>query len=146
MAKSNKVVATVGKSHLSNKDKEFLINNSLEVETDHEKIVAPSFLDKEMKEKFYFLADELIKLNIFTHLDVDTLAQYVFNITQYEKISEILINIPMVGEEYSEMIKLQEKFFKMSRAGANELGLNILSRNKLIVPKQEVKTNKFDEF
>ena len=52
----------------------------------------------------------------------------------------------MVGEEYSEMIKLQEKFFKMSRAGANELGLNILSRNKLIVPKQEVKTNKFDEF
>ena len=146
MAKSNKVVATIGKSHLSNKDKEFLINNSLEVEADYKKIVAPDFLDKEMKDKFYFLADELIKLNIFTHLDIDTLAQYVFNVIQYEKISEILINIPMVGEEYSEMIKLQEKFFKMSRTGANELGLNILSRNKLIVPKQDVKTNKFDEF
>ena len=129
MAKSNKVVVTIGKSHLSNKDKEFLINNSLEVEADYKKIVAPDFLDKEMKDKFYFLADELIKLNIFTHLDIDTLAQYIFNVIQYEKISEILINIPTVGQEYSEMIKLQEKFFKMSRIRVNELGLNILSRN-----------------
>lgn len=144
--KSNEVIARSGKSHLSNKEKKNLIENTLKLEANNDEIIAPAFLTETMREKFYKLAEELVKLKIFTHLDIDNLAQYVFNITEYEKTSSLITTMNSDDNKYMETLKIQEKFFKMAKVGANELGLNILTRNKLIIPTPEKKENKFKEF
>lgn len=53
-----------------------------------------------------------------------------------------------IGPTYMELIKTQEKLFKMSRQAANDLGLTISSRCKLVVPKKQDETpkNKFNKF
>ena len=45
--------------------------------------------------------------------------------------------------------KIQERYFKQSRASANDLGLSITSRCRLVVPeakKETPKENKFKKF
>ncbi|MGL4761111.1 MAG: P27 family phage terminase small subunit [Sarcina sp.] len=146
MAKSNELLAKSGKSHLSKEEKENLIKNTVKIENKKDKIIAPNYLTDEMKEKFYFLADELATIKIFTHLDVDSLAQYVFNLAKFEDASKILNSLDILDEDYEKVSKEQEKKFKMVKTGANELGLNVLTRSKLIVPVKEKKKNKFDKF
>ena len=41
--------------------------------------------------------------------------------------------------DYPAMVRIQEKLFTMARQSANDLGLTISSRCKLVVPKKEEK-------
>lgn len=114
-------------------------------------IVAPDYLSKKQKEEFNKIADQLIKLKIMGETDNDALARYIIAKDLYVKLSkqitraEILRN-PVLLDKY---LKNQDKLFKQCRASANDLGLSISSRCKLVVPATKdppKKTNKFSKF
>ena len=98
------------------------------------------------------LASKLEKLKIMGETDVDALARYIVandsyvHATKQLRKSEVK-NDPMKYESWS---KIQERNFKMVRASANDLGLSISSRCKLVVPgankEDKPKENKFAKF
>ena len=83
--------------------------------------------------------------------DVDALARYIiskdFYINSVKQLRKTEVkNDPEKFEAWS---KIQERYFKQCRASANDLGLSITSRCKLVVPatnETQVKVNKFSQF
>lgn len=114
-------------------------------------IIAPGYLTKKQKEEFYRIADQLKKLKILGETDVDALARYItandFYVNAVKKMrSKEVKDNPLKLEAWA---KIQERYFKQCRASANDLGLSISSRCKLVVPeakKETPKENKFKKF
>ena len=114
-------------------------------------IIAPAYLTKKQKDEFNRIARQLEKLKIMGETDVDALARYIvandFYINAVKKMrTKEVQNDPILFNLWS---KTQERYFKQCRASANDLGLSISSRCKLVVPeiKQETpKENKFKKF
>lgn len=114
-------------------------------------IIAPAYLTKKQKDEFYKIADQLKKLKILGETDVDALSRYIvandFYINAVKKMrSKEVKNNPITFEAWA---KIQERYFKQCRASANDLGLSISSRCKLVVPeakKETPKENKFKKF
>ncbi|MGM8213559.1 phage terminase small subunit P27 family [Virgibacillus sp. W0430] len=111
-------------------------------------IIAPSYLTKKQKEEFYNIADELLRLNIFSNLDVDGLARYIDSRTQYiqlirslKKIKSTVTTLSAAGdkitianEDYPKLMRVKNTLFNECRAAASDLGLSITSRLKLVIP------------
>lgn len=114
-------------------------------------IIAPAYLTKKQTSEFYKIADQLKKLKILGETDVDALARYItandFYINAVKQMRKTEVkNDPLLFEQWS---KVQERYFKQCRASANDLGLSISSRCKLVVPetnKETPKENKFKKF
>ena len=114
-------------------------------------IIAPAYLTKKQKDEFYKIADQLKKLKILGETDVDALARYITAKDMYENAvkqmrKKEVKNNPISFEKW---LKIQDKLFKQCRASANDLGLSISSRCKLVVPetkKETPKENKFKKF
>lgn len=114
-------------------------------------ITPPDYLTKKQKETFCKLADQLLKLKILGETDVDALARYIvandFYITAVKKLrSRDIKNDPIKFGAWS---KIQETYFKQARTSANDLGLTISSRCRLVVPATKdppKKENKFKKF
>jgi P27 family predicted phage terminase small subunit len=125
-----------------------------------DKIKAPSYLTKELKKEFNKLAAELVRIDIFTNLDVDALARFIIAQATYIKVTnELLTREPILTREvpeydndgmfigtlfvdypndvYTELLNMQDKVFKQCRSSAADLGLTISSRCKLVIPKKE---------
>jgi P27 family predicted phage terminase small subunit len=83
--------------------------------------------------------------------DVDALGRYIvandFYINAVKKMrTKEVLNDPL---KFGAWAKIQEKYFKQCRASANDLGLSISSRCKLVVPERKTETpkeNKFKKF
>ena len=83
--------------------------------------------------------------------DVDALARYIvaneFYINAVKKMrTKEVKDDPFLFMTWS---KIQEKYFKQCRSSANDLGLSISSRCKLVVPQTQPeapKENKFKKF
>ena len=122
-----------------------------EVKPITDNIVAPSYLTKKQKEEFVEIADQLQKLKIMGETDVDALARYILARDIYVKITKQMqkseiVNNPIALDKY---MKNQDRAFKQCRSSANDLGLSISSRCKLVVPetkKETPKENKFSKF
>lgn len=115
-------------------------------------ISPPSHLTKKQKEQFNKLASQLKKLKIIGETDVDALARYIvandFYVNAVKKMrSKEVKNDPALFDAWS---KIQERYFKQCRSSANDLGLSISSRCKLVVPElrtpDKPKENKFSKF
>ena len=114
-------------------------------------IAPPGYLTKKQKAEFNTIAGQLQELKIMGETDIDALARYVvantFYINAVKKLrSKEVRDDP---ELFGSWLKIQEKMFNQCRASANDLGLSISSRCKLVVPateKAEAKTNKFKKF
>lgn len=113
-------------------------------------IVAPSYLTKKQKEEFDSIANELIRLGIFSNLDVDSLARYIDSKTQYLQLIRDLKKIKptemvevegkkkaIANEDYPKLMRVKNTLFNECRAAASDLGLSITSRLKLVIPKQD---------
>ena len=116
-----------------------------------ENIVAPSYLTKKQKEEFYKIAEQLKRLKIIGETDVDALARYVtandlyINAVKKMRTKEVMDN-PIKLEAWA---KIQERYFKQCRSSANDLGLSISSRCRIVVPEAKdapKKENKFSRF
>ena len=144
------VVQARGSKHLTKA--EIQERQEREVKPITDDIIAPDYLTKKQKDIFYKLSAQLEKLKIMGERDVDALARYIVandsyvHATKQLRKSEVK-NDPMKYESWS---KIQERNFKMVRASANDLGLSISSRCKLVVPgankEDKPKENKFAKF
>ncbi len=143
------LVIAKGNKHLTKAEIEERRKSELKPLTDD--ISPPAYLTKKQKVEFNKISDQLQRLKVMSETDVDTLARYVvantFYINAVKKLrSKEVRDDP---ELFDSWLKIQEKMFKQARACANDLGLSISSRCKLVVPateKSEVKANKFKKF
>lgn len=143
------VVQARGSKHLTKAEIQERQEREIKPITDN--IIAPGYLTKKQKDEFYRIADQLKKLKILGETDVDALARYItandFYVNAVKKMrSKEVKNDP---EKFEAWAKIQERYFKQCRASANDLGLSISSRCKLVVPeakKETPKENKFKKF
>lgn len=86
-----KVLIAKGKKHLTKKE----IDERMEKELDvpFKDVAPPDYLTAAQKKEFNVYAEKLLALDIFTELDVDTLAQFVIARTLYVKYSNQLRKI-----------------------------------------------------
>lgn len=112
-------------------------------------IIAPDYLSKKQKDTFYKLSGQLQKLKIMGETDVDALARYIVSNDSYIHATKQLRKTDVKNDPilYDKWTTIQEKYFKMVRSSANDLGLSISSRCKLVVPgankEDKPKENKF---
>lgn len=116
-----------------------------------DKIQAPSYLLKKQKDEFNEIATELVRLDIFTNLDVDNLARYIDSKTQYLQLIRELKKIKPTeivelddgtkktvhNRDYPVLMRVKNTLFTECRGAASDLGLSITSRLKLVIPKTE---------
>lgn len=142
------LIEAKGRKHLTKAEIEQRRKSEVQPLTDG--IKPPKYLTKEQKKRFKKLAKDLAELEIISRTDVDALARYVkaeeLYIAVTDKLTDeaVLDDISLL-EKYA---AVQDKYFKQCRAAANDLGLSISSRCRLVVPKAEPATreNKFDKF
>ena len=143
------VVQARGSKHLTKAEIQERQEREIKPITDN--IIAPSYLTKKQKDEFYKISNQLEKLKIMGETDVDALARYITAKDFYEnavkklRTKEVKDN-PFVFEKWA---KIQDRYFKQCRASANDLGLTISSRCKLVVPETKTETpkeNKFKKF
>ena len=109
-----------------------------EVKPITDNIIAPEYLTKKQKETFNRLADQLKALKIMGETDVDALARYItandfyINAVRKMRSKEVKDNPVLFGQ----WAKIQERYFKQCRSAANDLGLTISSRCRLVVPER----------
>ena len=95
---------------------------------------------KKAKEEYKKIAKELIKLDIFSLLDVDSLARFILSREQYLAIMDQVSNTSLmlednsVNPEYERLTTLANKYFTMCRQTAGDCGLTITSRCKIVLP------------
>ncbi len=143
------VVEARGSKHLTKAEIQARREREIKPITDN--IIAPTFLTKKQTEEFYRIADQLKKLKILGETDVDALARYITAKAMYENAVKQMRktevkNNPVLFEKW---LKIQDKLFKQCRSSANDLGLSISSRCKLVVPegnKETPKENRFKKF
>ena len=143
------VVEARGSKHLTKAEIQERREREIKPITDN--IIAPTFLTKKQKDDFYSISEQLEKLNIMGNTDVDALGRYIvandFYINAVKQMRKPEIkNDPIKFDKWA---KIQERYFKQCRASANDLGLSISSRCKLVVPQpkqDKPKENKFKKF
>lgn len=97
----------------------------------------PKWLPEYLKADFRALGKKLIAAGIYTDLDADTLGRYLVAQRQYtaafRKVQDFLDEENL--EEATGWSKLLEKYFNQARACANDMGLTVTSRCRLVVPQ-----------
>lgn len=143
------VVQARGSKHLTKA--EIQERQAREIKPITDNIIAPDYLTKKQKDEFYRIAEQLKKLKILGETDVDALGRYItandFYIGAVKKMrTKDVKDNPILFDAWA---KIQERYFKQCRASANDLGLSISSRCKLVVPEKKddtPKENKFKKF
>lgn len=104
-----------------------------------DKIEAPTYLLKSQKDEFDKIASELLRMNIFSNLDIDSLARYIDSKYQYIKLIKLLRRTKPTDDfkVYAQMQRSKNLLFNECRSAANDLGLTITSRLKLVIPEND---------
>lgn len=144
------VLLATGKKHFTKAEIQERLDSEIAPLTDN--IIAPDYLTNRQKAEFNKISFQLQELGIMSETDVDALARFIISndnfihATKQLRKSEIKNN-PILFDTWS---KIQERYLKLCRACANDLGLSITSRCKIVVPKPkgegETKKNKFTAF
>ena len=114
-------------------------------------VVAPSYLTAAQKREFDQVAAELLRLEIFSNLDVDALARYLDSKYQYlqlvrdmKKIKPTVTvetedgkKVTLANDDYPKLLRAKNTLFTECRQAASDLGLTISSRLKLVIPQPE---------
>lgn len=142
------LVKAKGKKHLTKAEIEARENAELKV--DLKDVSIPEYLPAHLKEEFEDTASKLLKVGVMTELDEDCLARYLLSKQSYLQYTSMLNKATKKNKiiEMEKLMSMQDKAFKQCRACANDLGLTIASRCKLVMPKVEEKPkeNKFSKF
>lgn len=153
------LIIAKGKKHLTKAEIEE--RQKTEIHTDHINVKPPDYLDEKEVKEFYRISQILLDIGIITELDEDCLAHYLISNSSYIKYTKkirALENELLEAKRTDRKAKLkseidtyltyQDKALKQCRACANDLGLSISSRAKLVMPqpKEEKKENKFAKF
>lgn len=106
---------------------------------DTDKVKPPERLLSKQKKEFEEISEQLMKLEIFSNLDVDTLARYIDAKFEYERIHDIARKLNPLDDvdTYAKMQRAKKSLSDECRSYAGDLGLTITSRLKLVIPKTE---------
>ena len=95
---------------------------------------------KALKTEFRKLGKQLIDAGLYADLDADTLAHYLVARHQWELAAvtaEAALSMGLAGmKPASAWSSIQDRYFSAARKCANELGLTLTSRCKLVVPEK----------
>ena len=142
------LIQAKGKKHLTKSEIEERTLSEPQPITDG--IAPPNFLLKPQKKRFDEIANQLQDLGVMGVTDCDALARYVIAESMYKKITKLLRKPQILNdiEALKDYSSIQDKYFKQCRAAANDLGLSISARCRLVVPKAQEKPpkNKFNKF
>ena len=153
------LIMAKGKKHLTKAEIEN--RKKTEITTDHTNVKPPDYLNKEEVKEFYKISKILLDIGIITELDEDCLAHYLVSNSSYIKYTKkirVLEDELLEAKRTDKKAKLkseidlyltyQARALKQCRACANDMGLSISSRAKLVMPqpKEEKKENKFAKF
>lgn len=151
MARQRQPIALIeakGKKHLTKAEKEQ--RAASEVKPLGDKIEAPAYLLKKQREAFDSIAQELVSMGIMGNTDCDALARYIQARDLHQKIYKQIKREQLSDPELlAKWMKNLNSAFSQCRQAANDLGLTIASRCRLVVPKpaeDNVKPNKFMKF
>lgn len=141
------LIAKGNKVHLSKKD--LIKRQNSEIKFSSDSIIAPGYLNDEMKIQFYNIVNELEVHGLVSNLDAEGIAIYVMAIFNYQAITEAMSKLKIikknkVNDEYTKLSTLQDKYFKQIRQSASDLGLTVTSRLKLVKPTNDKPKNKFE--
>ena len=147
MARDRKPISLMlvtGKSHLTKAEIE--ARQEQEVKAKSDNISPPKYLPKELHLDFKRIANELKRIEIMSNLDTDSLARFILAREQYVRTAHLLRETDPIEDllVYSKLADNNGKFFNQCRAAAQDMGLTISSRCKLLVPK--VKDKEPSEF
>lgn len=99
----------------------------------------PKWLPAELTKDFRAIGRKLIAAGIYTDLDADSLGRYLVAHQHYVAATNQLNEAFAAEEPDLEIIdawsKIQERHFKQARNCANDLGLTVTSRCRLVVPE-----------
>lgn len=129
------VLKANGRKHLSKKEE--AERRSGEVIVAKPKTAKPpKWLPEALKKDFRALGKKLIAAGIYTDLDADTLGRYLVAQRHWlmatQEVSKYLsAKDPESSDAWS---KIQERYFKQCRNCANDMGLTVTSRCRLVVP------------
>lgn len=153
------LIIAKGKKHLTKEEIENRKNTELKI--NHTDVNPPDYLSEKEKEEFNNIANILLEIGIMTELDEECLAHYLIANTSYIKYTKELRKlenklIRTKDEEKKKetlgfidlYLKYQDRALKQCRDCANDMGLSITSRCKLVMPpsKDPPKENKFSKF
>lgn len=134
-----------GRSHLTKAEIE--ARKAQEPDAPDDDLVAPEYLSERQVEEFDRLVYELKRIGIIGNVDNEALAQYIVLKDQFASLTKQLNKRGLINniEEYDKVSRAHVRCFNAVRAAANDLGLSISSRAKLIMPKlpEEPKENRF---
>lgn len=132
------VLKATGKKHLSNA--ELAEREASEVKANSPKMIrAPACLPKDLRKDFLDIGKQLNELGIFCKLDYDTLSRYLVARKFWQQATDKITAAMESGDlkAAETWTSLQDKYFKQCRGCANDLGMTIGARCRLVVPKKE---------
>ena len=126
-----------GRKHLSNRVK--AQRAAQEVTLPKPKTMrVPKWLPEDLRKEFRALAKEILAADMgAAQLDRDTLGRYVVAQAQFSKACGMVSDALSSGScaVAQEWTKLQDTYFKQARACANDMGMTITSRCRLVLPE-----------
>ena len=129
------VIKANGRKHLSKAEE--AQRRAGEVHVDRPKAVkVPKWVPEELKKDFRSLGRKLLEAGLYTDLDADTLGRYLIAQRQYliaaAETDKALARKDQEGADA--WGRIQERHFKQARNCANDMGLTVTSRCRLVVP------------
>ena len=129
------VVIANGRKHLSKAEE--AERRSKEVSVAPAKTAKPpKWLPEALKKDFRSIGKQLIRAGIYTDLDADTLGRYLVAHQHWQTCTKQVNRYLQAAdvENADSWSRMQERYFKQARNSANDLGLTVTSRCKLVVP------------
>lgn len=129
------VVVANGRKHLSRSEEAERRAGEVRVEPP-KTAKAPKWLPEGLRKDFRALGKRLIAAGLYTDLDADTLGRYLLAHHQWliatQETEEALRKRD--SEAAEDWGRIQERYFKQARNCANDMGLTVTSRCRLVVP------------
>lgn len=140
--------ANGGGKHWTKSERALRLASEVKPPTD-KRVLAPKWLkDETLRKEFYSLRDQLVAMDTgFSKSDADFLAWYLTARQEYNAASNHVRKAINEGDPQAAAAwtRTRNKFFTEARACANELGLTINSRCKLIAPPAEPEANPLED-
>lgn len=141
------VIMAKGRKHLSKAEE--AQRRAGEVQVERPKTVkVPKWVPEALKKDFRALGKKLLTAGLYTDLDADNLGRYLIARHQYliaaEETDKALALKDQEGADA--WGRIQERHFKQARSCANDMGLTVTSRCRLVVPDSSQKAEDDNPF
>lgn len=135
------VVIANGRKHLSKTEEAERRANEVKV-SPAKTAKPPKWLPEGLRKDFRAVGKRLIAAGLYTDLDADTLARYLIAQSEYLMATSHVHKAYQERdpEEVEDWSRIQDRHFKQARNCANDLGLTVTSRCRLVVPESRQET------